>query len=110
MSVDLVALNTHGNLDEQIAQLMQCKPLSEPELWCFQYHLMPLAEYQQLSHNLNECMICTVPTLKKVVDLLLELDKLLFSVGGYSYLYEPLWRVGMITSEFCVILVCLMIY
>ncbi|GMP42045.1 hypothetical protein CsSME_00011917 [Camellia sinensis var. sinensis] len=32
MSVDLVASNTHGNLDEQIAQLMQCKPLSEPEV------------------------------------------------------------------------------
>ncbi|GMP48245.1 hypothetical protein CsSME_00015665 [Camellia sinensis var. sinensis] len=27
---------------------------------------MPLAEYQQLSHNLNEWMICTIPTLKKV--------------------------------------------
>ncbi|KAK6143106.1 hypothetical protein DH2020_023454 [Rehmannia glutinosa] len=32
MSVDLVAESTHGNLDEQIAQLMQCKPLSESEL------------------------------------------------------------------------------
>ncbi|XP_022876445.1 serine/threonine-protein phosphatase PP2A-2 catalytic subunit-like isoform X1 [Olea europaea var. sylvestris] len=32
MSADLVAANTHGNLDEQIAQLMQCKPLSEPEV------------------------------------------------------------------------------
>ncbi|CAK9177439.1 unnamed protein product [Ilex paraguariensis] len=32
MSVDLVASNTHGNLDEQISQLMQCKPLSEPEV------------------------------------------------------------------------------
>ncbi|CAL5335172.1 unnamed protein product [Camellia sinensis] len=31
MSVDLVASNTHGNLDEQIAQLMQCKSLSKPE-------------------------------------------------------------------------------
>ncbi|KAI8016246.1 hypothetical protein LOK49_LG05G01917 [Camellia lanceoleosa] len=40
---------------------------------------MPLVEYQQLSHNLNEWMICIVPILKKVVDLLLELDKLLFS-------------------------------
>ncbi|KAL0410981.1 UNVERIFIED_CONTAM: Serine/threonine-protein phosphatase PP2A-5 catalytic subunit [Sesamum latifolium] len=32
MSTDLVAARTHGNLDEQIAQLMQCKPLSEPEI------------------------------------------------------------------------------
>ncbi|KAK6804164.1 hypothetical protein RDI58_001948 [Solanum bulbocastanum] len=31
MSSDLIA-NTHGNLDEQISQLMQCKPLSEPEV------------------------------------------------------------------------------
>lgn len=32
MSADLVAESTHGNLDEQIAQLMQCKPLSEPDV------------------------------------------------------------------------------
>ncbi|GER39411.1 serine/threonine-protein phosphatase PP2Acatalytic subunit [Striga asiatica] len=32
MSADLVAESTHGNLDEQISQLMQCKPLSEPEV------------------------------------------------------------------------------
>ncbi|KAG6395087.1 hypothetical protein SASPL_145679 [Salvia splendens] len=32
MSADLVAENTHGNLDEQIAQLNQCKPLSEPDV------------------------------------------------------------------------------
>ena len=25
---------------------------------------------------------------------------ILTGVGGYSYLYEPLWWVGMITSEF----------
>ncbi|KAK4379608.1 hypothetical protein RND71_001470 [Anisodus tanguticus] len=31
MSSDLIA-STHGNLDEQISQLMQCKPLSEPEV------------------------------------------------------------------------------
>ncbi|KAI3741460.1 hypothetical protein L1987_59134 [Smallanthus sonchifolius] len=31
MSVDL-ASNSHGNLDEQISQLMQCKPLTEPEV------------------------------------------------------------------------------
>ncbi|GJZ07676.1 serine/threonine-protein phosphatase PP2A-2 catalytic subunit [Tanacetum coccineum] len=31
MSVDL-ASNTHGNLDEQISQLMECKPLIEPEV------------------------------------------------------------------------------
>lgn len=33
MSSDLVAESTHGNLDEQIAQLMQCKPLSEPDVY-----------------------------------------------------------------------------
>ncbi|RWW65905.1 hypothetical protein BHE74_00026762 [Ensete ventricosum] len=33
MSVNAVpAPNSHGNLDEQIAQLMQCKPLSEQEV------------------------------------------------------------------------------
>ncbi|KAL0464357.1 UNVERIFIED_CONTAM: Serine/threonine-protein phosphatase PP2A-4 catalytic subunit [Sesamum latifolium] len=32
MSADLAAARTHGNLDEQIAQLMQCKPLSEQEV------------------------------------------------------------------------------
>ncbi|KAH8512395.1 hypothetical protein H0E87_005871 [Populus deltoides] len=32
MSLDSVASNTHGNLDEQISQLMQCKPLSEQEV------------------------------------------------------------------------------
>ncbi|PWA51532.1 hypothetical protein CTI12_AA462740 [Artemisia annua] len=31
MSVDL-ASNTHGNLDQQIAHLIQCKPLNEPEV------------------------------------------------------------------------------
>ncbi|KAJ6430739.1 hypothetical protein OIU84_018283, partial [Salix udensis] len=31
MSLDSAATNTHGNLDEQISQLMQCKPLSEQE-------------------------------------------------------------------------------
>ncbi|CAA0808878.1 Serine/threonine-protein phosphatase PP2A-3 catalytic subunit [Striga hermonthica] len=31
-AADLVAESTHGNLDEQISQLMQCKPLSEPEV------------------------------------------------------------------------------
>lgn len=31
MSVEL-ASDTHGNLDEQISQLMQCKPLIEPEV------------------------------------------------------------------------------
>ncbi|CAL8998408.1 unnamed protein product [Prunus brigantina] len=30
--MDAVPSNSHGNLDEQIAQLMQCKPLSEPEV------------------------------------------------------------------------------
>ncbi|KAL6964839.1 protein-serine,threonine phosphatase [Sarracenia purpurea var. burkii] len=32
MIVDLVASNSHGNLDEQIAQLMQCRPLPEAEI------------------------------------------------------------------------------
>lgn len=32
MSADLIAPTTHGNLDEQISQLMQCKPLSETEV------------------------------------------------------------------------------
>nr|GEV65817.1 serine/threonine-protein phosphatase PP2A-2 catalytic subunit [Tanacetum cinerariifolium] len=31
MSVDL-ATNSHGNLDEHISQLIQCKPLNEPEV------------------------------------------------------------------------------
>ncbi|KAH7532306.1 hypothetical protein FEM48_Zijuj04G0006000 [Ziziphus jujuba var. spinosa] len=30
--MDSVPSNSHGNLDEQIAQLMQCKPLSEQEM------------------------------------------------------------------------------
>ncbi|KAJ0783638.1 putative protein-serine/threonine phosphatase [Helianthus annuus] len=34
MSVEL-ASDTHGNLDEQISQLMQCKPLIEPEGFCY---------------------------------------------------------------------------
>ncbi|KAB5572861.1 hypothetical protein DKX38_000055 [Salix brachista] len=33
MSLDSVPTNTHGNLDEEISQLMQCKPLSEQELF-----------------------------------------------------------------------------
>ena len=32
MSFDPVPSNSHHNLDEQIAQLMQCKPLSEQEV------------------------------------------------------------------------------
>lgn len=32
MSFDPVPSNSHGNLDEQISQLMQCKPLSEQEV------------------------------------------------------------------------------
>ncbi|XP_075487765.1 serine/threonine-protein phosphatase PP2A catalytic subunit-like isoform X5 [Primulina tabacum] len=32
MSADLGESSTHGNLDEQIDQLMQCMPLSEPEV------------------------------------------------------------------------------
>lgn len=32
MSMDLVSPSTHGNVDEQISQLMQCKPLSETEV------------------------------------------------------------------------------
>ncbi|CAN1127856.1 Serine/threonine-protein phosphatase PP2A catalytic subunit [Linum perenne] len=32
MSLDSVASSTHGNLDEQINQLMQCKPLSEQDV------------------------------------------------------------------------------
>ncbi|KAJ6325882.1 hypothetical protein OIU78_013050 [Salix suchowensis] len=35
MSLDSAATNTHGNLDEQISQLMQCKPLSEQEVTLF---------------------------------------------------------------------------
>ena len=31
-SSDLVAASAQGNLDEQISQLMQCKPLSEPDV------------------------------------------------------------------------------
>ncbi|KAF4350142.1 hypothetical protein G4B88_019271 [Cannabis sativa] len=34
--MDSVPSNSHGNLDEQIAQLMQCKPLSEQERLGFQ--------------------------------------------------------------------------
>ncbi|KAI8013095.1 Serine/threonine-protein phosphatase PP2A-5 catalytic subunit [Camellia lanceoleosa] len=45
MSVDLVASNTHGNLDEQIAQLMQCKPLSEPEEYESSKAAMKLSEF-----------------------------------------------------------------
>ncbi|KAM7472424.1 hypothetical protein LguiA_010607 [Lonicera macranthoides] len=33
MSADLGASCTNGNLDDQISQLMQCKPLSEPQVW-----------------------------------------------------------------------------
>ncbi|CAN1335869.1 Serine/threonine-protein phosphatase PP2A catalytic subunit [Linum perenne] len=32
MSLDSVPSSTHGNLDEQISQLMQCKPLSEQDV------------------------------------------------------------------------------
>ena len=32
MEMDSVPSNSHGNLDEQISQLMQCKPLSEQEV------------------------------------------------------------------------------
>ncbi|RZC77720.1 hypothetical protein C5167_001921 [Papaver somniferum] len=32
MSIDVITPNSHGNLDEEIAQLMQCKPLSEQEV------------------------------------------------------------------------------
>ena len=33
--MDSVPSNSHGNLDEEIAQLMQCKPLSEQEVLGF---------------------------------------------------------------------------
>lgn len=33
--MDSVPSNSHGNLDEQISQLMQCKPLSEQEVISF---------------------------------------------------------------------------
>ncbi|KAF5206400.1 Serine/threonine-protein phosphatase [Thalictrum thalictroides] len=32
MSVDPVSTHSHGHIDEQISQLMQCKPLSEQEV------------------------------------------------------------------------------
>ncbi|KAF3792712.1 Serine/threonine-protein phosphatase PP2A-5 catalytic subunit [Nymphaea thermarum] len=32
MSVDLAFSDPKGNIDSQISQLMQCKPLSEPEI------------------------------------------------------------------------------
>ncbi|KAG6492370.1 hypothetical protein ZIOFF_047333 [Zingiber officinale] len=42
------ASDTHGNLDEQIAQLMQCKPLSEQEVasrsWFLAYFVRVLCE------------------------------------------------------------------
>ncbi|GKV38797.1 hypothetical protein SLEP1_g46669 [Rubroshorea leprosula] len=37
MSLDSMSLNSHGNLDDQIDQLMQCKPLSEQEVLFFFY-------------------------------------------------------------------------
>lgn len=33
----------HGNLDEQISQLMQCKPLSEPEVLWIDIYLPPFS-------------------------------------------------------------------
>lgn len=33
----------HGNLDEQISQLMQCKPLSEPEVLWIDIYLSPFS-------------------------------------------------------------------
>lgn len=33
--MDSVSSNSHGNLDEQISQLMQCKPLNEQEVPTF---------------------------------------------------------------------------
>jgi len=42
MSFDPVPSNSHHNLDEQIAQLMQCKPLSEQEVrFSIQISLFP---------------------------------------------------------------------
>lgn len=35
MSVTPVSSNVHGQLDAQIAQLIQCKPLPELEVWPF---------------------------------------------------------------------------
>ncbi|OWM69265.1 hypothetical protein CDL15_Pgr025452 [Punica granatum] len=32
MSSDSISSSSHGNVDEQISQLMQCKPLSEQEV------------------------------------------------------------------------------
>jgi len=37
-SMDSVPSNAHGNLDEQISQLMQCKPLSEQEVLFLHYN------------------------------------------------------------------------
>ena len=36
-----MATNTHGNLDEEINQLMQCKPLSEQEVTLFLHKKFP---------------------------------------------------------------------
>jgi hypothetical protein len=41
MSLDSVATNAHGNLDEEISQLMQCKPLSEQEVTLFLHKKFP---------------------------------------------------------------------
>lgn len=48
MSVNPVpSSNSHGNLDEEIAQLMQCKPLSDQEVnfsssICFKFSFLAL--------------------------------------------------------------------
>lgn len=38
MSADPIPSSSHGHLDEQISQLMQCKPLSEEEVLPFLIH------------------------------------------------------------------------
>lgn len=56
MSADLVAESTHGNLDEQIAQLMQCKPLSETEVF-FILFLFLFGDFVDLLFQFTEDLI-----------------------------------------------------
>ncbi|KAL7265571.1 hypothetical protein ACSBR1_003366 [Camellia fascicularis] len=83
MSVDLVASNTHGNLDEQIAQLMQCKPLSEPEEYGSSKAAMKLSEFVRCPVKVQRCAGRVVQT-----ELLVQVDQR-DVVPGDIVIFEP---------------------
>ncbi|CAK7339140.1 unnamed protein product [Dovyalis caffra] len=68
MSLDSVATNSHGNLDEEISQLMQCKPLSEQECLCLKRQIT----LEDIVFNENVFMIQVRALCEKAKEILMD--------------------------------------